>query len=85
MELYRIMISHFPNLFQKNPQIISQKQVLKLGSGIGIIGIIWEVFGPSRVLLTDLIELVPLISLNMQLKLKNHDKSELIELIEWYE
>ena len=58
------------------------KRVLELGSGVGAVGIGARLFGASRVVLTDIEDVVPLLEANIEL---NHVENVTAVALDWFQ
>ena len=65
-----------------NDECVHGKRVLELGSGVGAVGIGARLFGASRVVLTDIEDVVPLLAANIEL---NHVESVTAVALDWFQ
>ena len=65
-----------------NDECVHGKRVLELGSGVGAVGIGARLFGASRVVLSDIEDVVPLLEANIEL---NHVESVTAVALDWFQ
>ena len=65
-----------------NDECVHGKRVLELGSGVGAVGIGARLFGASRVVLTDIEDVVPLLEANIEL---NHVQDVTAVALDWFQ
>ena len=65
-----------------NDECVHGKRVLELGSGVGAVGIGARLFGASRVVLTDIEDVVPLLEANIDL---NHVQDVTAVALDWFQ
>ena len=63
-------------------ECVHGKRVLELGSGVGAVGIGARLFGASRVVLTDIEDVVPLLEANIEL---NHVEHVTAVALDWFQ
>ena len=63
-------------------ECVQGKRVLELGSGVGAVGIGARLFGASRVVLTDIEDVVPLLEANVEL---NHVQDVTAVALDWFQ
>ena len=65
------MLAHYLQTVKARNTFIQDKNVIELGAGTGIVGLVTALCGAKEIILTDLPELVPLMERNIR---ANHDK-----------
>lgn len=61
-----LVLAYYIQTSQANAEFISNRSILELGSGTGIVGMVSAACGAKHVVLTDLPELIPLLNHNIE-------------------